>query len=72
MTGIAKKIAPLREVFRLQNADELTEAEKRYLPGAGVEQPSKIARGVKKPAAPQAAMPTRSSAESSVAWLSSE
>lgn len=29
------RIAPLVEVFRLQGADELKEAEKRYLPGRG-------------------------------------
>ena len=72
VTGIGKKIAPLREVFRLQNADELAEAEKRYLPGTSAEQPAKIAGGVKKTAAPLADMPTRSSSEASVAWLSPE
>ncbi|HOP98816.1 MAG TPA: phosphoenolpyruvate mutase [Verrucomicrobiota bacterium] len=33
--NVEDQIAPLREVFRLQNADELLEAEARYLPKNG-------------------------------------
>ena len=33
VTGVAGRIAPLQEVFRLQDTDELSDAEKKYLPG---------------------------------------
>lgn len=33
LVNVEDRIAPLAEVFRLQGADELKEAEKRYLPG---------------------------------------
>jgi phosphoenolpyruvate phosphomutase len=29
---VESEIVPVREIFRLQNADELKEAERRYLP----------------------------------------
>jgi len=32
LVGVENKIAPVEEVFRLQNIDELTAAEKKYLP----------------------------------------
>jgi phosphoenolpyruvate phosphomutase len=32
LLSIENKVAPLKEVFRLQNADELKEAERSYLP----------------------------------------
>ncbi|HEX2923231.1 MAG TPA: phosphoenolpyruvate mutase, partial [Chloroflexota bacterium] len=32
LAGIEPKIVPVAEVFRLQRADELKQAEKRYLP----------------------------------------
>ncbi len=32
VAGIVEKVAPLKEIFRLQNAGELVEAEMRYLP----------------------------------------
>ena len=35
LMGVEGRIAPVAEVFRLQGADELREAEKRYLPRAG-------------------------------------
>jgi phosphoenolpyruvate phosphomutase len=35
LSFIEDQIAPVKEIFRLQNADELAEAEKRYLPGSG-------------------------------------
>lgn len=35
LTGIEDGIAPVAEVFRLQGADELRDAEKNYLPSAG-------------------------------------
>jgi hypothetical protein len=34
VAGIVEKVAPLREIFRLQNADELTAAEMQYLPAS--------------------------------------
>lgn len=36
LTSVEDKIASVHEVFRLQNAAELKEAEKRYLPAKGV------------------------------------
>jgi len=35
LIGVEDKIVPVSEVFRLQGADELREAEKRYLPTSG-------------------------------------
>ena len=35
LVNVEDRIAPVVEVFRLQGADELEEAEKRYLPGRG-------------------------------------
>lgn len=35
LINIEDKIAPISEIFRLQGADELQEAEKKYLPTAG-------------------------------------
>jgi phosphoenolpyruvate phosphomutase len=32
LLSLEHKVAPLKEVFRLQNADELRESEKMYLP----------------------------------------
>jgi phosphoenolpyruvate phosphomutase len=32
LTGVEDRIAPIAEVFRLQGATELAEAERRYLP----------------------------------------
>lgn len=34
LRNVEDRIAPVREVFRLQNADELIAAETRYLPGS--------------------------------------
>ena len=67
VTGVAGKIAPLREVFRLQNADELAEAEKRYLPGNSDGQTAETASGVEKATAPP---PKRPSSKASLARLS--
>jgi hypothetical protein len=38
--GTEARIAPLAEVFRLQRAAELEEAEKRYLPAAQAPRPA--------------------------------
>lgn len=35
LLNVEDKIAPVKEIFRLQNADELSEAEDRYLPRKG-------------------------------------
>jgi phosphoenolpyruvate phosphomutase len=35
LMAIENEVAPLQEIFRLQNADELKEAELRYLPASG-------------------------------------
>jgi phosphoenolpyruvate phosphomutase len=40
VTRTERRIAPLAEVFRLQRADELEAAEKRYLPGAAALRPA--------------------------------
>ena len=69
VTGVAGKIAPLREIFRLQNADELAEAEKRYLPG---NQPAKTANGSGKNLAPPSAGRKRPSSKIALARLSAE
>ena len=71
VTGVAGKIAPLREVFRLQNADELAEAEERYLPGSTSAQTAKAARGAQKNDAP-AAEPRSATSTVSLARLSTE
>lgn len=42
VAGLAGRIVPLHEVFRLQDAGELAEAEKRYLPGPEVEKPEAV------------------------------
>jgi len=52
VTGIAGKIAPLQEVFRLQDAGELSEAERRYLPGNTAGNPEGTTDAVEKAAAP--------------------
>ena len=72
VTGVAGKIAPLQEIFRLQNADELAEAEKRYLPGDSAVQPPKIANGADKAVAFPPAQPKRPATKSSLARLSAE
>lgn len=72
VTGVAGKIAPLQEVFRLQNVGELSEAEQRYLPGNRAAEPVKIANGVDKAAASPPAQPKRPVMKSSLARLSAE
>ncbi len=72
VTGIDGEIAPLQEVFRLQNADELTEAERRYLPGDSAGQSAKIADGAEKAALATSARPKRPPAKLSLAPLSAE
>lgn len=44
VANLVKKVAPLKEVFRLQNADELAEAEMRYLPAGNDGQPEAAAK----------------------------
>jgi phosphoenolpyruvate phosphomutase len=39
LLAVEKDIVPVKEVFRLQNADELKAAELRYLPSLGTEAP---------------------------------
>ncbi len=36
LTGVEHEIASVKEIFRLQNAEELAEAELRYLPGSNI------------------------------------
>jgi phosphoenolpyruvate phosphomutase len=76
VTGIAGRIAPLKEVFRLQNADELAEAEKRYLPGSDAGQPAakadKAANGAHRDTASPPPRPKRPSSKASLARLSAE
>ncbi|HJV65775.1 MAG TPA: phosphoenolpyruvate mutase [Geomonas sp.] len=45
LSVIEDQIAPVKEIFRLQNADELAEAELRYLPGTGTGAGSGLHRG---------------------------
>jgi phosphoenolpyruvate phosphomutase len=76
VTGVTGRIAPLREIFRLQDADELIEAEKQYLPGGSDTnphiQPEKNATGAGKPEAPSPARPKRPAAKPGLARLSAE
>jgi phosphoenolpyruvate phosphomutase len=76
VTGVTGRIAPLREIFRLQDADELVEAEKRYLPKGGAApaeaRPDKVANGAGKSAAQAPAGPRRRPAKPGLVRLSVE
>ena len=77
VAGIAGRTVSLREVFRLQNADELSEAEKRYLPRHCHEEPVKAQPGksgpeVERPATPPRVKPKSPSSKASLARLSAE
>ncbi len=37
LSPVEQEIVPVKEIFRLQGADELKAAERRYLPSRGVE-----------------------------------
>ena len=83
VAGIVEKVAPLREIFRLQNADELAEAEMRYLPAGNDGQPEARAtkngngvhlngNGAHRAAAPRKPKLKRPSAKSRLAKLGVE
>jgi phosphoenolpyruvate phosphomutase len=76
VAGVAEKVAPLREVFRLQNTAELVEAEKRYLPKGGTAEseagPSTAGNGDRRSEAPRPVRPGRAAAKSSLARVAAE
>lgn len=78
VAGIGERTVPLKEVFRLQDADELSEAETRYLPGHAHEEPAKAlpsTNGGSKfglPTAPAPVKPRKPSSKASLARASVE